>query len=449
MLNTSRRSFSHLFVLALVLFSALMPLSPAAAQETAPPEQVFSFSQLGYTERILLSPYDIAQISFGLPASWELTADSFITLRLNFASNRVGAFWNGDFPAGTLQVRFNGVLLKTISLTGSGSVVEEIRLSPESLKPASADGRHRLSFVFDARFACDDRALAASLIIGGNSTITLRHRLVALQPDLTLFPRPFYQAGSILPSQTVLVVPDSPSEAELRAALLVSAGLGALTGGNLSYRLLPAAQAAAAQNLPADFILVGLPASLPLFERPAPAVSAPRGAWAVEGMGADDGLLQLAVSWNAGHWPWWCSGNSEAGLVKAAQALSAGKLAAPSRPDVAVISQVNPSLLNENVPEDQTLFSLGYDNTTLGGFEGHAAFFFPASADQVLSTGGRGYGHFQHPAAGYRTQRHDGLPERQVFGQPALYRRNRTGDHHPPANSARHVAARQQPARSL
>lgn len=390
MFKTLRRSFSHLFVLAMVLSSAFMPLLSVAAQETAPQEQVFSFSQLGYTERIMLSPYDIAQVSFGLPASWALTADSFITLNLNFASNRVGAFWNGEFPVGTLHVRFNGVLLRSILLTGSGSLVEEIRLSPEALKPVAADGRHRLSFVFDARFSCDDRALAASLVISGNSTITLKHRLVALQPDLTLFPRPFYQPGSILPSQAVLVVPDTPSEAELRAALLVSAGLGALTGGNLSYRLLPATQAAAAQNLSADFILVGLPSSLPLLEQVRVPYPLREGAWDVEGMGADDGLLQLAVSpWNAAHLALVVSGNSEAGLVKAAQALSAGKLAAPSRPDVAVISQVNPSLLNENVPEDQTLFSLGYENTPLGGFEGtYAAFFFPASADQVLSTGG-------------------------------------------------------------
>ncbi|MCS6992666.1 MAG: cellulose biosynthesis cyclic di-GMP-binding regulatory protein BcsB [Anaerolineales bacterium] len=351
---------------------------------------MFSFSQLGYVERIMLSPYDTTQLSFGLPATWALTADSAITLRLNFASSRAGVSNTGEFPGGTLRVSFNGVILRTILLSKPGDFVETIPLSPESLRPIAADGRHRLSFIFDARFACDDRTISSSLVISDSSTIALKHQTVPIEPDLTVFPRPFYQPGSILPSQTFVVIPDAPSEAELRAALLVSAGLGALTGGNLTYRLIPVAQFPAVQNTPADFILVGLPGLFSLLEQVRVPYPLQQGAWAVSGMGAEDGLLQIAVSpWNPGHVALVVSGNSEVGLVKAAQALSAGKLVASVRRDVSVISQVNPTALDENVPQDQSLLSLGYENTPLGGFDGtYAAFFFPASADQVLSLGG-------------------------------------------------------------
>jgi len=377
---------------SVLLISNVIPVNALASrwQEVNPDGNVFSFSQLSYTERIMLSPYDTMQVSFGLPATWALTDQSSITLRLNFASNRAGLPNDGTFPGGTLRVSFNGVILRTILLSKSGDFVETLPISAEALQPVSADGRHRISFIFDARFSCDDRTISSSLVISDSSTIDLKHQTVALQPDLTIFPRPLYQPGSILPSQTVIVVPDDPSEAEMRAALLISAGLGALTNGNMQYRMLPVAQLSAIQSTPADFILVGMPGTLPLLQQIALPYPVENGVWPLAGMAADDGILQMAVSpWNQGNLALTVSGNSESGLVKAAQALSAGKLAASGRPDVSVISQVNPAVLNETVSQDRTLFSLGYENTALGGFEGtYAAYFFPASADQVLSLGG-------------------------------------------------------------
>ncbi|PWH11784.1 MAG: hypothetical protein DDG60_16540 [Anaerolineae bacterium] len=382
-----------LMVFIVILFSVhTFPVAAQGArwQQPDPTANVFSFAQLGYVERIMISPYDTTQVSFGIPATWVLTPDSSITLRLNFASSQAGVQNTGEFPGGTLRISFNGVILRTITLAKVGDFVETIPLSPEALQPVAADGRHRISFIFDARFSCEDRTITSSLVIRDSSTIDLRHQTIPLQPNLTTFPRPFYQPGSILPSQTIIVVPDAPSEAELRAAMLVSAGLGALTGGNLQYRLIPLSQAAAFQNTPADFILIGLPGSLSILEQVQLPYSAKEGGWLLEGITPEDGLLQLAVSpWNPNHLALVVSANSEVGLIKAAQALSTGKLVATGRPDVSVISQVNPAILNESVPQDQTLFSLGYENTTLGGFEGtYAAYFFPASADQVLSLGG-------------------------------------------------------------
>lgn len=382
-----------LFLCALLAANIL----PAAAlgirgQATDTSGDVFTFAQLGYQERMMISPYDTIQIPFGLPSNWALVPGAEIILRLNFASNQPGqsAVGNGAFPAGTLRVSFNGVTARTILLTKPGDIIETIPIPAEALASTSVDGRYRISFLFDSRFSCEDITVSSSLIISSSSSINLKHEIVPITPDLTIFPRPIYQPDSIIPSQATIVIPDAPSEAEMRAALSVSAGLGALTNGRLQYSLVTAGQFSQERKAGTGVILVGLPKTLSvLAEVPAPN-PIQNGEWVVAGMEPGDGLVQMALSpWNSSNVALIVSGNSEEGLVKAAQAVSAGNVIPAGRPDVSVIRAVNPSSVSDIIPQDQTLFSLGYDNRPLGGFEGtYTSYFFPASSEQVLSIGG-------------------------------------------------------------
>ncbi len=383
-------------VLAIFLFTLLTP-PPAAAlgidgQTEDTNGDVFTFEKLGYSEKVMISPYDSLQILFGLPSNWALATGTEITLRFNYASNRFVSSTDsaGSIPGGTLRVSFNGVTLRTILLGATGNIIETIPIPDEALTPTSIDGRHRISFIFDSRFDCDNTAANSSLIISASSSIDLKHTIVPITPDLTIFPRPIYQADSIIPPQTTIVIPDTPTESEMRAALSVSAGLGALTNSRLEYSLVSASQFTDTLRSGTNAILVGMPNNLPILADVRVPVPLQNGAWSLVGMQSDDGLVQMAVSpWNQNNVVLVVSGNSEGGLVKAAQAVSAGNLIPTGRPDVSVISAVNPLSMSDNIPQDQTLSSLGYDNRPLGGFEGtYASYFFPASSDQVLSIGG-------------------------------------------------------------
>lgn len=377
-----------------LLITNIYPVSALGIQNqsTDLTGDVFTFGQLGYAEKVMISPYDSLQILFGVPSNWALIPGTELTLRFNYASSQVVPAVDGlgGIPGGTLRVSFNGVTLKTILLTANGDFVETISLPSDALIANSVDGRHRISFLFDSRFNCDDAAANSSLIISAASSIDLKHEIVPITPDLTIFPRPIYQPDSIIPSLTTIVIPDNPSEAEMRAALTVSAGLGALTNGRLQYRMVSAAQVSEAQKSDSSIILVGLPKSLPVLQDVSVPYPLQNGTWTLAGMEPDDGLVQMALSpWNQNNVALVVSGNSEAGLVKAAQAISAGNLVPTGRPDVSVISAVNPFSVSDTVPQDQTLFSLGYENRALGGFEGtYLSYFFPASAEQVLSIGG-------------------------------------------------------------
>lgn len=397
-MRTNHNRSVTFIVLTLFLFSLLVVNIPAAAalgiqsQTIDTAGDVFTFEKLGYAERVMVSPYDSDQIFFGVPSNWALAPGTEITLRFNYASNRVSSSIDGvgGLPGGTLRVSFNGVTLRSIILSATGNIVETIPIPEEALAAKSVDGRHRISFLFDSRFDCDNSASNSSLIISSSSSIDLKHNIVPITPDLTIFPRPLYQADSIIPSLVTIIVPDAPTEAEMRAALSVSAGLGALTNGRMQYSLAPAAQFSEAKKADTNVILIGLPKNLAVLQDVSVPNPLQNGEWVLEGMQPDDGLVQMAVSpWNQSNAVVVVSGNSEAGLIKAAQAVSAGNVVPTGRPDVSVISAVNPFSISDIIPQDQTLFSLGYENKPLGGFEGtYASFFFPASSDQVLSIGG-------------------------------------------------------------
>src|SRR5690606_4326117 len=101
-------------------------------------DNVFTFGELGYSERIMLSPYDSATMLFGLPPTWQLIEGGKIFLRYSFSFN--GA--SQSLLGGTLLVYFNNTLLDTIYLNQVGEFIKEIDIPLSALASSSADGRH-------------------------------------------------------------------------------------------------------------------------------------------------------------------------------------------------------------------------------------------------------------------------------------------------------------------
>jgi cellulose synthase operon protein B len=83
----------------------------------------------------------------------------------------------------------------------------------------------------------------------------------------------------------------------------------------------------------------------------------------------DDGFIQMAVSpWNPARVVLYAGGNTDAGVVKAAQAVSTGLIQPGSQPNLAIISDVSTAVQTPSELEDRTFASLGYPTRTVNGY---------------------------------------------------------------------------------
>ena len=163
----------------------------------------------------------------------------------------------------------------------------------------------------------------------------------AVSTDLRLLPRPIYQPNLTTPGAASLVVPDAPTADEMKAALIVAAGFGRMSNGELALSFLTASRFSATAWANQDLIFVGKPSAFPMLAQaslPAPSSGA---GYTLSEMQPEDGILQMAVSpWDKTHVVLVVGGNTDAGVIKAAQALSTGNIQTGSNPSLAIVAGV-------------------------------------------------------------------------------------------------------------
>lgn len=347
-----------------------------------------TFEQLGYSEKLMIGPYDASTVFFGLPANVNLAPGSSVLVKYASA-------WSGSSEAnsssvlGTLLVYFNDELIDTIILDGSSESSKQIPIPENALKATEEDGRHRLRFILSADVNCRFDNFHTTVIISKSSLFDLEYEAVAPEVDLSKLPRPIYLPSSIIPSSALIVVPDNPEAFELQSALAVSAGLGSISSGELGVNLV------ANGNLTSDdvannhLLFVGLGNKFPNLQ----VVDLP---FAVGGNSLplpsdnnQDGVIQIAQSpWSQSNVVIYVGGNTEDAVVKAAQVFSSGNVVAVEKPDVSLISTVNMDVYQDPVQVDRTFKTLGYDSQTVGLFgESYITYLFNVSAEQAVSTG--------------------------------------------------------------
>jgi cellulose synthase operon protein B len=352
---------------------------------------IFTLNQLGFTDKIMVGPYETANILFSLPSTWQLTSNGTITLHYNFVGgtinnvplNQVGT------AVGTLTVYFNNVVVDNILLNQSGDMTVLMSIPDNALQPAQQDGRYNLSFFFDASVNCNNTNIASTLVISSSSELNLQHQILPPPTDLSNFPRPIYQPQSIAPTATTIVVPDQPSVNEIQAALAVAAGLGSLTNGELSTDLIPVSKLPDNTRNLNNLIFVGLVSKFSILAGTVLPIPISNDKLVVNGSNQNDGIIQMAVSpWNPGNVILLVSGNTDDAVLKAGKAIGVGHLVTSGRPDVSLISEVNPTNSEGIIAEDRTLADLGYGNQTLGSsFSGqYLDYLFPALPEQASST---------------------------------------------------------------
>ncbi len=374
----------HLLVL-IVLLAGLLTQPPLtghaqAGTPTATPlpasqsnsANFVSFKSMGVADRILRGPFDSMRVRFNLPTSWKLLPGAMVQLDL-------GAYFNlpemENSKGAALEVSFNSVALSTIIIDWDGERTITLPIPENALQPDRLDGRHELSIFLDAGIDCRS-SNQTTITVRATSGFDLPHELVSPSVTLVQLPRPFYQESTFLPELVTVVIPAQPSADEMEAALTVVAAFGRFSVGKLALPIttadFPGDAATREQVKQGHLIFVGKPGAFPDLAQakfPAPVTG---GNIQAAAMQPDDGVVEMVVSpWNPIRAVLYVGGNSDLGVVKAAQALSSGILRTSDLPNLTLVSDVNASIEAPIPQTDRSLQELGYltaDTLTGYGF---------------------------------------------------------------------------------
>lgn len=378
-----KKLFANLFIVALVLGLLVAGALPVSAQAAGPtptpspspevtpvstnPNQISLF-QITQSEIQLNGPFDSTSFTFGVPANWRLLgAGATIELHLAVSFNSAArpGFDINTAPliqGGNLTVRFNGVTVGVLPLNQLGEVTQKLTIPAEALVSQRSDGRLEVGFVLDSGISCYV-SQQMTVFIHTGSLFILPHDEAMPDVSLLKFPQPLFQ-GSVFPENALIVIPDNPSAAELQAALTVAAGLGNLTANAIVLDLTTISKLTSEQQLANNLILVGKGASLPLLSNVTLPLPPTGGQFKFAGDAGDNGVIEMANSpWSLPRVVLVVSGNTDAGVVKAAQAVTTGFLRTNTAPNLSIIEQVQSNPVNISVPVDQSLAELALADT--------------------------------------------------------------------------------------
>lgn len=358
-----KRTLHSLILLAVLTGFVTVAAPRAQAQEPTPlpdPGDVVTFSRLGVTQPIVLGPFDSVSLDFGLPAEWELLEGAALQLTAALLLD-ASAHSEGDSPPPgcPLDVALNDMPLGRVLLQEGAEQTISIPLSASTLAASQPDGRHQLHMAMSGTLGCGF-SRQTGLVIRPTSHLVLPHRIVTPPTDLGLLPWPIYQ-GALVPDTAVIVVPDQPAASDLQAALSVAAGFGGMTGGRLALTLTTAGQLSPEVRASTHLIVVGNAAALAMLREVALPLPLGDPTFTAPGAGPDDGIVQLAVSpWNSTKVVLVVTGSTEAAVITAGQAISAGIIPTGHQPNLAIVAEVRSRPMPMSVAVDRTFADLGY-----------------------------------------------------------------------------------------
>jgi hypothetical protein len=340
---------------------------------------IYTFSNLGVNADLVFNgPYDANTIRFGLPPTWQLQDGAELDLSISsyFTANNVPSADNSSFSGALLNVYFNDKLQQSIPLVSGKAVNYQIPISSDALNSPDSSGRHKISFFLDASIDCRLDFHKTTVIVSSTSKILFPHADKALSLDLRRLPWPIYQDNNVEKVSAVVVVPETASADELQAGLVAAGAFGRMTGGKLPLTLISNDQLTDAIKSQSNIILVGKPSAFPELGGAAMTVPIVGGKYVLPDLKDDDGILQVVVSpWNSSNVLLAVSGNTDQGVVKAAQALSTSNIQTADAPNYSIISTVNPiattgtltSRLTPIPSSDASLSDLGYEAINSSG----------------------------------------------------------------------------------
>ncbi len=378
--------------------TAVSPITPTVTLTLSTPAPAFSLepnrtgvaeitlAQLGQKTTELRPPLSQWSFNFNTPDRWKVSmADSSLELHYDLRQADVVA---PPPPQALVEVYFNEVLLTTFSPAVGENQVIRIPLTPEAVTEPGLNNQVRLVYLWQN---CQTTENQAPLMIRDSSVLHLSYQLTPLTINLADFPRPLTQ-NPFTPESVALVIPDRYSQADLEAAAIVAATLGQ-QAPHLALSLITAAQATPKRLAQTSVIIIGQPQNnrflLNLYQRRLlPTRLAQDGAGlldpANQPIAPEAGVLQeIPSDFDPDHVYLVVSGGSAAGVIRAAQALSASAPRYGFEGNLAIISEfytLNPAIAE--LAETSSLADLGYKDTTFYGIGDQSLsirFFIPAN----------------------------------------------------------------------
>jgi len=324
---------------------------------------IVRFSKISGADMVLDGPFDADSIYFSLPPSWRLLPGAQLDLDLtaSFTKSTNNETTVVEGALGTITVFLNDVFIGDVQISLNGDTTAQFSIPVTAFDAIGLDGFHQLRFSFESGWTCElDESMR--VIVRQTSRMTLPHEILPPNVDLINFPAQIFQRNSVIVDPLTIVIPGSPTAAELQGALTVVAGFGNMSSETLPFELITLNQLTPEIKTKTNLIFIGNVENLPLLDQLALPVPPVGGKFLFEGGEPDDGFVQLVVSpWESNKVVLVVAGNEDAGVIKAAQAVSTGTIRRGTFPNLAVVNSVTPAALPPSVLEDQTLGEMGYD----------------------------------------------------------------------------------------
>ncbi len=356
--------------------------------DVGPGQASVTFAELGYQDTSLVSPFDATRVLFSTPPNWRLSPGGTVQIdyEINLSGADAGLVGKGQNPyGGSLQVTFNGQVVGTISLTDLKSKTAQFQLPPAALTSVRQDGRHQLTISLNGQFSCLYN-VRAIVTIKSTSSFNLPFQVSSPDLNLSRLPAPFHLRNALLSDSTLVVVPNDPNVDELKAALNLMSGFGSIVGETFDFGLTTAGELTQDNLKNSNLIFVGRPEQFNLLDNIKFPLAVQNNEFvSMPPESASDGVVEMALSpWNESKVVLLAGGSSVDAVVKAAQAVSSGKILIYQNPALAYVADVQPLSNSIPVVEDFTLQNLGYQTQTLSGIGLNSVqYSFNASKEQL------------------------------------------------------------------
>lgn len=391
-----------LFVLILLLSSPLSAFAQPSLFDVIPRQNYevevndnsasFTFEDMRYGDRQLLSPIDSKSYLFSVPSNWKLISGGILEIHYDvfLSGSDLSMITEGsNLYGGNLLVNFNGSVIGTIPFDRTGSYTARLEIPSDVLLSIREDGRYLLTISLNGQVSCT-YDVYASVNIKSSSFFNLLFEITPPFLDLSRLPAPFYLETSIIPDSMRVVVPDEPNAQELQTAINVMAGLGSEISDSYDIDLVNVGSLTNEDLTKHHLIFVGEPggfnilsqAKFPLIVENGELKDLPVNS-------VNDGILQLALSpWNPNKALMMVTGNSSDAVVKAGHAINSGNVLTYDNPQLVYVSDAQLQLGSAPVVEDFSLKDLGYINETYNLSDTSGEYVFYVSKEQILTREG-------------------------------------------------------------
>ena len=189
-----------------------------------------SFEEINFVDERLRSPFGVTSYRLRIPDNWLIRGDNnFIVLDLSYDYRAVDSSIPAPGVFGDLIILLNDQRIGTYSIE-SEFEHQAIQIPlPASSFLDPLQKVYVIDLLFNANFICELPHDAELVVHAASSKLFMNYEQTELEPNLSIYPRPFFQRSTFLDDRVQMVFPSSLSNDEATSAVRVAAKFGHLT----------------------------------------------------------------------------------------------------------------------------------------------------------------------------------------------------------------------------